>query len=144
MPIQSYLLGPGTLKLGTAGAFDVSAQVRACKVTPSETVTRVEAVPVLSGDELPASESATISSKLEGTFLQALEANGIVDYTWTNAGLEKDFEFVPSTDGDRVVSGTVRIVPIELGGDVSKTARPESPFSWSITSGDLPDFDDVA
>lgn len=147
MTILSYLLGPGTLKLGPAGAFDVSSQLTACKVTPSEAVSRVEAIPVLSGEELPAEESSTISSVLEGTFLQALEDtgdDGVVAYTWDNAGDEVAFEFIPSTAGARKVTGTVRLVPIAIGGDVSKTARPTSDFSWSVTSGPLPTFADVA
>jgi hypothetical protein len=42
MTVQSYKMGPGTLKLGTAGVKDVSAQVTSCTVNPSEAVDQTD------------------------------------------------------------------------------------------------------
>lgn len=138
MAVKSYKLGPGTLTLGAA-PLDVSGQVRSCRVNPSENVTTTEAVPVLTGEELPAEDEVTYTSTLEVTLLQDLTAAGIVDYSWTNAGDEVPFSFVPSTVEGREVSGTVRVVPIAIGGDVR--TRPTSDFTWTITDvGGLPTF----
>lgn len=130
MPIASYKMGPGTLTFGVGGAQVASAQVTKCQVTPSEAVKSSEAVPVLSGEELPAEETAELSYKLDATVIQDIAAAGLVDYTWTNAGDEVPFAFVPNTVEDRQVSGTVRIVPLAIGGDVS--ARNTADLSWSI------------
>lgn len=132
MTIQSYKLGPGTLKLGPSGAEDVSCQVRACQVNPTENVESTEAIPVLCGEEIAAEESASLSFTLSGTILQDLAASGVVDYTWTNASDEVAFEFIPNTAAARKVTGTVRLIPLVIGGEVSKVNRPTSDFEWKI------------
>lgn len=132
MTIQSYKLGPGTLKLGTGGTLDVSAQVRACTVTPAENVTTTDDLPVLSGEVLTGDSFATYTYTLTGTLIQDLAAAGVVDYSWTNAGVEVDVEFVPNTVEARKVTGTVRMVPIAIGGEVG-AARPTSDFTWTFT-----------
>lgn len=132
-PIGSYKMGPGTLTLGAGGdLIDVSLQVTNCRVEPSENVTKTDAVPVLGGDEIPAEESADLSYRLRGTFVQDLAAAGVLAWTWDNAGEEHPFEFVPNTVAARQVTGTVRIVPLTIGGDVSKTARPTSDFDMAV------------
>jgi hypothetical protein len=132
MAIVSTKLGPGTLKLGTGGAEDVSCQMRACAVNPSEVVESSEAVPVLCGEEIAAEESVSFEYTLSGTAFQDLLAAGMVDYTWTNAGDEVDFEFIPVTALARKVTGTVRLVPLTIGGEVSKTELLTSDFEWRI------------
>lgn len=130
MPIVSHKLGPGTLELGS-GPLDVSIQVTSCKVTPSENVDTSDPVPVLSGDELAADEDVTFTYVLEGSFLQDLVAAGVVDWSWTNAGTEQAFVFVPNTAAGRQVSGTLKPVPLTIGGDEVK-ARMGSDFTWRI------------
>lgn len=129
MPIGSYKMGPGTL---TLGAFDASCQITNMRVEPAENVTSTDAIPVLCGEELPAEESADYSFRLKGTLVQDLDAAGVCAYTWTNAGTEVAFEFVPNTVEARAVTGTVRVAPITIGGDVSKTARPTSDIDWAV------------
>lgn len=132
MPIQSYKLGPGTLKLGPAvGGLDVSCQVRTCRVVPSENVTTTDDIPVLCGETLKGDSTATYTYVLEGTLLQDLAAAGVVDYSWTNKGAAIAFEFIPSTATARKVTGTVRMAPLAIGGDVN--TRPTSDFSWACT-----------
>lgn len=139
MPVLSYKMGPGTLSFG-AGAQVASAQVTKCKVSASESVKKVDAIPTLSGDELPAEETATLEWKLDATVIQSLLAAGFVSYSWVNAGDEVSFIFDPSTAEDRRVTGTVRVVPVDIGGDVS--ARNTSDLTWSIIGtpalGDIP------
>lgn len=132
MAIVSTKLGPGTLKLGAAGAEDVSCQVRACAVNATENIESADAIPTLCGEEIPAEESVDYSYELSGTLLQDLTASGVVDYTWTNAGDEVAFEFIPVTALARKVTGTVRLIPLTIGGEVSKTDRLAADFTWSI------------
>jgi len=131
MPISSRKLGPGQLELGAA-PLEVNAQLTGCKVTPSETVNSTDAVKVLSGEQLDGDESATYSYVLEGSFLQDDPgAASVVDWSWTNAGTEQPFRFVPSDAGGREVSGTLTPVPLTIGGD-EVDARMSSDFTWRI------------
>lgn len=131
MAINSYKMGPGTLKLGTGGTTDVSCQLTSCTVVPSENVESGEAIDVLCGETLEAEENVTFTYALEGNMVQDIGAAGVVAYTWTNAGTFVDFEFIPNTVAARVVSGQVRLVPLSIGGEVK--ARPTSDFSWKAT-----------
>lgn len=128
MPIKSVVLGPGTLTLGT-GPLDVSAQLTSCRVNPSENVTTGDAVKVLSGEELQADESVDFTYTLEGNLLQDLDAAGVVDWSWAEAGTEQEFTFVPNTAEGRQVSGILKPVPLAIGGDEVER-RMASDFTW--------------
>ena len=129
MPINSYKLGPGEFTLGVA-PLDVSCQLAAISVVPTENVDTLDAVPVLCGDELPQEENASISWQLTGTMLQDIAPAGVVAYTWANAGVEVPFVFVPNSVAAQEITATVRVVPLTVGGDVK--TRPTSDFTWSI------------
>lgn len=137
MPIESYTLGPGTLEFDDGAPFDVSLQVTACKIVPSESVTTTEAKKVLGGGELPARDSASYSYSLQGSFLQDLAAAGIVDWSWTNEGQTVDFTFIPSAAEARKWTGQVRVVPLQVGGDDIDT-EPESEFEWKCITKPTP------
>lgn len=131
MAIQSYDLGPGTLKIGTAGtAIQLEEQTTDVEIQVDESVTKGETFDVLSGGQLVADDLIDLGFKLVATALQALAANAIVDYSWTNAKTTKAFEFIPSTAGARKVSGNLRIVPLNIGGKVK--TKPTSTFTWTI------------
>lgn len=136
MPINSTKLGPGVFTLG-AGPLAASAQVTSMRVVPAEEVKTFDAIPVLSGDELPAEEDASVRFTLEGTFLQDIAVAGVVDFTWANSGDEVPFTYEPSTVAGATVAGTVRIVPLVIGGDAVKE-RMASDFTWRIIG--TPDF----
>lgn len=141
MAIERYVLGPGTLSLGS-GPLQVAAQVRACRVTASENVTETDAIPVLSGEEIAATSDQTYTFALTGTFIQDLAAAGVVDWSWTNKGTEQAFTFVPATAEARQVQGTLIPVPLDIGGDVIRPGSgdpPQADFTWRIV-GD-PDFE---
>jgi hypothetical protein len=99
-------------------------------VEATENIDTLDAVPMLCGDDLPSEENVSLTWKLTGTILQDLAAAGVVDYSWTNAGDEVAFSFVPNTAGARGVTGVVRLAPIAVGGDVK--TRPSSDIEWSI------------
>lgn len=132
MPISSRKLGPGTLTLG-AGALEVSSQLTACKLTPSESVESGDRTKVLSGEVLEADESTTYTFVLEGNFLQDDPGvASVVDWSWDNMGTEQPFTFTPSTAaGGREVSGTLVPVPLAIGGDEVETTMA-SDFTWRI------------
>lgn len=108
---------------------DASCQVRACQVTVSEKVTTNEALDMLCGEQLPAEDTVTgYDWALTATLLQDLSAAGFIAWTWTNKGKVVQGEFIPSTALGRKVTGPVRVVPLNVGGDVN--ARPTHDLSW--------------
>lgn len=127
MPVKSQTMGPGTLTIGEVGTpLDLTAQVKACKVTPS--AESEDAVRTLSGESLAGQRTYTWA--LSATLIQDLTEEGMFDYTWGNAGTQVPFQFTPSTAAGRTVSGTVIVDPLELGGDVD--AKNTTEFEWVI------------
>jgi hypothetical protein len=140
MPIVSYKNIDGTMTLG-ASDLDVAAQVTSAAVVPSEKVKETDPKPVLSGDELAGSSSASLLFRLKGKFLQDGGAAGVVAFSWENAGDEVEFTLKPNDASSASVTGTVRIVPLQIGGDVSKTDPSESDFDWQIIGTPVPTWD---
>lgn len=138
MTINSYKVGPGTFTLGS-GPLDVSAQVTALQVAASESVESEDDVNVLSGEILEGEDVASLDYTVSGTLLQDLAASAVVDYSWQNAGDEVAFKYVPSTAADRAVAGTLRLVPITIGGTAKQ--RATSDFEWAIIG--TPTFGDA-
>lgn len=135
MPVKSYVLGPGVLELGTDPTdLDVSAQVRSMVVRATERVTRVEPIPTLSGDELEGAEDVAHDFTLVGNVIQDPTVGGMVDFTWDHRGQPVALRFVPSTAVGRVCTGTVVPVPLDFGGDVDRTTRPEAAITWRFTA----------
>lgn len=134
MPVASYKLGPGTLKLGPVATpeLDASCQLTACTLQVTENVEETsEELDVLCGETLAAEESATYDYVLSGTMVQDLAAAGVVAWSWDNKGTPKAFEFVPSTAQGTKVSGTLIPVPLNIGGAVK--SRPTADFTWRLT-----------
>lgn len=134
MAIQTYDLGPGTLKLGS-GPLQIEAQLTNCRVEASEVVTSNEAVPVLSGEEQTSSDRVTHTYTLAGNLFQDIAAGGCIDWSWINKGTPQPFIFIPSTAAARQIKGTTYPVPIQVGGDVTGTAtnrgpNPRADFTW--------------
>lgn len=130
MAIQSYKLGPGTLKFDTAGAMDVSCQITKGIIEASEKVTTPDPVDVLCGEVLQDEDDVTLEWTFSFTLVQDLAAAGAVTWSWTNSGSEEPFEFIPNTVGDRKVTGTARVIPLAIGGDVK--TRPQSDATWKV------------
>jgi hypothetical protein len=107
-------LGPGTLTLAT---IDFAVQASSVKLTPS--VDSTDGTPTLAAPA-PAPESK-ITWSLDISAIQDFEdAAGFVNYLMDNALAEVPFAWTPNTDiPSPAYSGTVQIIPIEIGGDVA-------------------------
>jgi hypothetical protein len=128
MPVNSFKVGPGVFTLG-AGPTAFETQVRSCTVQVSENVKTTEAVPMLSGDELPEEETASYKYAVAVSFQQDLGVGGVVAYTWTNEGQEVPFSYVPNTVEGAEIEGVCRIVPVNVGGDAD--TRPSSDVTFA-------------
>ena len=105
--------GPGTLTLDTT---DFSTQAAAVKLTPK--VNSSDGTPTLAEPE-PAPDS-TVDWSLNVDAIQDFDdPDGFVNYLMDNALAEVTFAWCPKTDTSPTYSGTVQIVPIEIGGDVA-------------------------
>lgn len=128
----SYKFGNGRLLLGN-GPLNVTGQVRACAVEPSESVSTIEAIPLLDNTEIAKEEQAEYSFVLTATLLQDLSAAGVIEWSYDHAGQAQDFVFIPDLPTDRGFQGTCYPVPIKVGGEVTKPRnRPQSDISWRI------------
>ena len=105
--------GPGLLMLDT---FEFSAQAATVKLTPK--VDSSDGTPTLA-IPAPAPESK-VSWSLNISAIQDFEdAAGLVNYLMDNALAEVAFEWTPNTADGTKYTGTVQIVPMEVGGDVA-------------------------
>jgi hypothetical protein len=125
MSLESYVVGPGTLTLGETGSeIQIECQLTSCVVAWD--VDADDDVPLLCGEVAPGDEvfTATIS----GNLFQDLSTGGIVEWSWTNKGTVQPVVFVPSTAEAKEVVGSVKVRPIDIGGDAKAKAR--SDFEW--------------
>jgi hypothetical protein len=119
MPFADSRQGVGTLKIGPAPgppANEFNFQAAAVKLTPS--VDSTDGTPTLAvPDPAPLSE---ISWALNVDAIQDFtEPAGFVNYLMDNKLSEQLFEWVPDTANGVTYSGTIQILPIEVGGDVA-------------------------
>lgn len=126
---NTYKLGPGSLMIGEVGtAVDYAAQITGCTVSWDKD--KEDDTPVLSGGLLAG--DTTYTASLSGNLFQDLgAAAGLVEFSWTNKGLEFPVTFVPSTAAGKEVTGVIIMDPIDVGGDEAKK-RPRSDFEWSF------------
>lgn len=119
-------LGPGSLTFGEVGVdqLDISCQVTAAKVTFDSD--KEDDLPTLCGGVITGEKNYT--AKLEFSAAQDLEANGMIDWSWSHKGQEVPFTFVPLEGSTATVAGTVVVDPIEFGGDVKKRNISEAEF----------------
>lgn len=116
MPTIDSRQGVGTLTLGVLPGTDFAAQTSAVKLTP--TVNSNDGTPTLATPE-PAPET-TIAWSLNVDAIQDFEdPAGFVNYLMDNALSEVPFVWEPLTGSAPKYSGTVQLVPIEVGGDVA-------------------------
>lgn len=136
MAIKSVVVGKGTLTLaikgGSSSSLDFSAQITSAKFQPDSSTG--ETITVLSGETIPGKKS--FGGHLEVDFLQDFSTNGIVDFSYKNAGKEADFVYTPNTAAKAKLSGTVIITPLEVGDDVEAIAK--SAAKWAVPA--LPTF----
>ena len=120
-------LGPGTLTFGSVGSIlDMSCQITEIKFTPEGDSEDSELV--LCGDSIAGARTYTWTMK--GSTYQDLQTDGVIDWTWKNAGKEVPFKFVPDATGTAAVTGRVTVDPIEFGGTVGQKNKSE--FEWGL------------
>lgn len=116
-PQNPYKMAEGQLTIGEAGTLaDFSRMITKATIEPK--VDAEDPQPVLSGNDLPGERN--YSYTLKATFLQDLEANGLVQFCHSNKGAELPFLFVPSTAKGVKITGRVIVDPVTIGGDVKK------------------------
>ncbi|MEJ4100728.1 hypothetical protein V5S96_10230 [Corynebacterium mastitidis] len=124
---KGFQLGKGELKFGETGTeVDFACQVTEVKVTwdnDSE-----DDLHTLCGGVLPGGE--TFTAKLEGTFIQDLSSKGVIDFTWANKGQTVKVAFKPRGNSNASVKGEVKIMPIDIGGEVNKTNTSDFEFPF--------------
>ena len=108
--------GPGLLHIGDAvTGVDVETQASAVKLTP--TVNSTDGTPTLAVPE-PAPET-DVAWALNVSAIQDFEdPAGFVNFLMDNALAELPFDWTPVTGQAPKFTGTVQVVPIEVGGDV--------------------------
>jgi hypothetical protein len=128
MPVQSQLLGPGSLKIGPTGTSqEFAAQLTNVKLTPSYSAS--DPINVLSGETLAGDDELTWT--LSGTILQAYKKTDLIHWAFVNKLLVLDFDFVPVLGtSDYGWKGKVKVVPMEVGGDVK--TRNTTDFEFAL------------
>lgn len=118
MAVKAHILGPGTLRLGETGTeVEFSAQATNIRLSPS--ANEEDGIPVLSGEEVDGDES--IDWTLGGSLLQSFDREGLIHWCYTNRLKTVQFEFIPSKEeSDYGWRGLVKVLPLEVGGDVKK------------------------
>lgn len=135
MAIGSFKMGPGTLVLDPDDDdMSFSTQITSGIASSTENVDSTDDVWVLSDEQLPGEDTVTYTWQLALNVVQDIAADGTVAYSWANKGLEKPFLFIPSTAAGRQITGTVRIAPISIGGDVK--TRPQADITWQGKKGE--------
>ena len=119
MPFADSRQGVGTLKIGPKPGpptHEFNTQAAAVKLTPS--VDSTDGTPTLAvPDPAPLS---TVSWALNVDAIQDWsEATGFVNYLMDNKLSEQLFEWTPLTSEGTKFTGTIQILPIEIGGDVA-------------------------
>lgn len=123
MAIKSVTVGPGDLTFAT-DSQTFASQITSARVTVG--VNRGDELKVLSGESIPA--EATYTYELEATALQDLSANGIVDWSWKQAGKTATFVYTPNKVNAATIKGTVVVDPISVGGEVGQRATSDFTF----------------
>lgn len=112
MSVNVVRFGPGTLTLGPDPGTDFSCQVQSLGINVDKD--EGDPIRVLCGDEVPG--SIAYSYTLAGTVLQDLITGGLSEFTWTNAGDQVAFVYMPATSlTGQEVSGTVIVDPMSIG-----------------------------
>jgi hypothetical protein len=113
MPFADARQGPGTL---TLEANEFNTQAAAVRLTPS--IDSTDGTPTLA-EPAPAPDSKVSWALNIDAIQDFTEAAGLVNYLMDNALAEVPFVWTPLTADGTSYTGTVQIVPIEIGGDVA-------------------------
>lgn len=122
-------LGPGTLDFESAVSGGVGLDI-SCQVTDILIEAEGDSedpTPTLCGGSVAGARTYKWTVKF--TAYQDILKDGVIDWSWKNAGAEVGFTFVPDKESTAAkVTGTVVVDPISLGGKVSQ--RNTSEVEW--------------
>ncbi|RWZ52936.1 hypothetical protein ELQ90_03095 [Labedella phragmitis] len=134
--MSTRTLGPGSLKIGeTASAREWAGELSKCAITVDTSAE--DPTPMLDGSEQAGEE--TYAYVLALTLQQNYEFDSLEMFCFANRGKELPFVFTPNNAGGIDWSGTVRIRPVNIGGDVKKrnTSDAEFPIVGEPTPGEV-------
>jgi hypothetical protein len=108
-------LGPGTLTIGETGTLiDVSCLVNNVSIVPD--ISEGDEKTMLCGTTKRSAD--TISWAISGNVdVDAGEEAGFFALTWNNIGEVVPFTYTPNTELGTVVTGNLKLAPLELGAD---------------------------
>jgi hypothetical protein len=132
MPITESRLKSGTL---TIDALPFATQATNVRLVP-KTDEVGDPIEVLSGDEQSAEDETTWSLVI--TAIQDFDdVDGFVRFAMDNAGTSVPFVWRPNASSTNQFTGTVKVRPVEIGGDVNKrlTTSAEWPLDGAPTPG---------
>jgi hypothetical protein len=139
MPIVISKQQNGTLTFGTTPGTDFSCQPTAVKIATS--TTSDDGVETLCGDKSP--DEITFDSTLDFTVIQDWSDDaGLIAYSHEHKGEVVDFSWAPNGATGPTWTGTVQVIPLDIGGDVA--ARLTSDGSWPIVSLAAPTYPALA
>lgn len=121
-------LGPGSLKIGaTASAREWAGDLTKCTLTPN--TSGEDPTPLLDGTDLDGEETTTW--ELGGTIVDDFDYDSLQNFCIANAGKVLPFMWTPNNTGGTDYSGSVKIRPIAIGGDVKK--KNTNDFTFPLT-----------
>jgi hypothetical protein len=125
----------GSLKLGGATAqVDFSCLPTAVAINPPDPPDDSDTGEVLCGDPVEAESAGAAATygTLTFTSLQDFDdPQGLVAYSWQHRGEYVPYEWVASPNGF-TVTGTVRVWPLQIGGDVGRAVRLTVDAEWAL------------
>jgi len=120
-------LGPGSLKIGLTGSSrEWAGDCTKTALTPS--TSSEDPMPMLDGSNLDGEDTTTWS--LDGTLVDNFDFDSLQNFCIANAGKVLPFVWTPNNDGGSDYSGSVKIRPIGIGGDVKK--KNANDFSFPL------------
>jgi hypothetical protein len=135
VPSAPMKMRQGTLTFGATGGVDASTLIT--KASTKWKASADDPVEVLSGAMIAG--DTTYTCQLTFTAYQDDMADGgLLAFSVTQRGTEQPFTFTPAAGGRSIV-GTVRVDPIDVGGDVG--AKNTSDVSWDCIGE--PEFQDA-
>lgn len=136
MGITDSRLKGGTL---TLDAHPFAKQQTSVKLTP-KTDEDGDAVEALSGDKIEPDDVTTWELGL-GAVQDFDDPQGFVEFCRSNAGDVVAFVWKPNAAGAPTYDGTLKVRPVEIGGDVASRLTTEATFP--VITGPNPTYPEV-
>lgn len=126
-------LGPGSLKIGeTASVREWAGDLTKSALTPN--TSSEDPMPLLDGSNLDGED--TTSWTFDGTLVDSFNFDSLQNFCIANAGKVLPFVWTPNNAGGTDYSGSLKIRPIAIGGDVKK--KNTNDFSFPLIGNPTP------